>query len=467
MHLFCEHTALLQDGKIVLVPALLNIEAPYIQSVQEWHAPLSELPPQTRILKNQMLTPAFVNAHTHLAMSFFRAIDSATAASGNMITDLFFKLESHMTAEDVRAFTRMGAYECLFFGVGTVWDHYYHGEAIAQGLSDVGLTGVVAPTLQDLEGPGKDSWEREWAATENIHRSQALAARGIVAAWGPHATDTVSSRLWTKIHEAASQTQLPIHAHLAQTREEFLKHMSRENLSPVKFLARLGIFEGTYQKVFAHGVYLRDEDLQILAKQSQQTLIFCPFSQMVFDFPANVTEWQKYRIPWAVATDTVASNDSMNVQKELRYVSGFPLQGLSFSKNYSDFRTKHNSLAELTLERQAQWQTYPEFRDPAFLLSKVWQVPGQIHPQLKVGVINANAFANLIIWDLASPVFWPARNLRALGFSDVAPAIVNMMLGGQWVSSDGTYTQTLCASPAYKAALAEGNRRVELLLKRK
>eukprot|EP00971_Amphidinium_carterae_P302339 6007619-Amphidinium_carterae.1 len=35
-----------------------------------------------------------------------------------------------------------------------VWEHYYHGMALAEALSETGLAGVVCPTLQDLSGPG-------------------------------------------------------------------------------------------------------------------------------------------------------------------------------------------------------------------------------------------------------------------------------------------------------------------------
>lgn len=465
MKLFCERTALVVNKKIELRPALISIKGSQIESVQEWRKEESELPANTVVLKNKMLTPAFINAHTHLAMSFFRGIDLGASAGGNMVTDFFFKVESKLSAEDVRAFTRMGAYEALLFGVGTVWDHYYHGEAVAQGLCDVGLTGVVAPTLQDLEGPGKDVWEREWHNTENIHNSKEFAKRGIVAAWGPHATDTVSAKLWKKIQEAATKNPMPIHFHLAQSREEFHKRMASENLTPVKFLARTGIFDIKSPLVLAHGVYLRDDDMSLLAQHSNSNLVFCPFSQMIFDFPANVMEWERHNLNWLIATDTVASNDSMNVQKELRTVSGFPMQALSYSQSYKKFSKEHSTLEELCTERDSIWKKSEHFRDPSFLLSKVWHKAGTLHPQLKVGSIAPDAFANLIVWDLDHPTFWPAKNLRALCFNDSTSAIYNMMIGGKWMSKDASFTESICASSEYKSSLKEAKERLSIILK--
>ncbi|MBI2603519.1 MAG: amidohydrolase family protein [Deltaproteobacteria bacterium] len=463
MKLYCEHTALLQpDGKWGLYPALVEIDHAHIRAVTKGSS--KELPDDTINLKGKMLTPAFVNAHTHLAMNFFRALSIGESASGNMVTDFYFQVESRLAPEDVRAFARMGAYESLLFGVGFVWDHYYHGEALAQALEDVGLSGVVAPTLQDLQGPGAEHWEREWRNTEAVASSRHLAEKGIVAAWGPHATDTVSPSLWKMIRETGSG--LPFHAHLAQSREEFQSIWSREQCSPLQFLARLGMFSEERPAMLAHGIYLHDRDLSFLASQPNASLVSCPFSQIIFDFPANICEWERKKIAWAVATDCTPSNDSFNVQKELRMVSGFPLQELSYSPNYAGFRTGQNDLGTLTRQRRKIWDDSGPFRDSSFLLSKIWDTPGKLHPQVRTGTLDSGALANFIVWDLEHPTFWPAHSLRAVAFNDSTPAIHRMMVAGQWLGREGEFAQSIVSSQTYKEALTEANERLKSLAKR-
>src|SRR5690606_9695747 len=87
------------------------------------------------------VVPAFVNGHTHLGMAPLRGITSRAARAGDVVKDVFFRVEEHLTASDVRAFTRVAAFECLLAGVAEVWDHYYYGHSVAQALLDVGLTG--------------------------------------------------------------------------------------------------------------------------------------------------------------------------------------------------------------------------------------------------------------------------------------------------------------------------------------
>src|SRR5688572_23606306 len=80
------------------------------------------------------VVPAFVNGHAHLGMAPLRGITSRRARAGDVVKDVFFRIEEHLTPSDVLAFTRLAGFECLLAGVAEVWDHYYYGEAIAQAL---------------------------------------------------------------------------------------------------------------------------------------------------------------------------------------------------------------------------------------------------------------------------------------------------------------------------------------------
>src|SRR5690606_21075272 len=100
--------------------------------------PTGPLPPGADDLGDLLLTPAFVDAHTHLALVVLRgAVGEATA--GDVVEDLYFRVERRMTREDVRALTAMGALECLLAGTAVVWDHYYFADGVLDGLRDAGL----------------------------------------------------------------------------------------------------------------------------------------------------------------------------------------------------------------------------------------------------------------------------------------------------------------------------------------
>jgi 5-methylthioadenosine/S-adenosylhomocysteine deaminase len=362
----------------------------------------------------------------------------------------------------------MGAYECLLNGVGFVWDHYYFGRATANALQQVGLAGVVAPTLQDLAGPGIKWLERQWDETHHIASHDDFANAGIFAAYGPHATDTVSTDLWKRIAKEAKQTELPIHTHLAQSQEEYLKVFSREGKSPVQYLKNIGLLEKETAGLFVHGIFISKDELPLLATNNK-ALVFCPFSQLIFQFPAAVAEWEKAGVRWTVATDCVASNDSMNVQKELRYVAGLANMGVTYSPEHQRFLNTSGTESAKNVGdfRSSQQDLSMKFSDSEFLLQKLFLTSESLHPKFRVGRLSAGSLANLIVWDNTHPSMWPAtQNLRTLAMGDTTQAIHNMMVAGKWVGKDGNFHNSLVHSSEYESSLREAEERLNALKNR-
>lgn len=417
-------------------------------------------------LGDHLITPAFVNVHTHLALAFLRGAEAQV--QGNLVEDLFFRFEKLLTAEDVRAFSRMGAYESLLHGVGLVWDHYYFGEAIADALVDTGLSGVVAPTLQDLSGPGALQHESALDATLTISRSSSFRSGGVFAALGPHATDTVSSGLLERAIQLSSDERLPIHMHVAQSLDELRRVHAREGCSPMEWLDRTGALSADAGLVLAHALYASSADLTLL-DPSRHLLALCPFSQLQFGFTANVRAWSELGMSWAVATDCAASNDSMNVQKELRLSASLAKAGVTSTQAYRDFFA-HGSLPRAEAaqrERDEAHQRFAAHATPQSLLERVWDRPGAAHPGVKAGVIEPGALANLIAWNTDHPAFWPETDLfRALALGDTTQAIHSLFVAGKRVGKAGDFQASLLASDDYREARLEATERLSHLLLR-
>jgi 5-methylthioadenosine/S-adenosylhomocysteine deaminase len=458
-------------------PACLELSSGSISSVHRVAIDrYDDMPPELALHRSatlidygdRLVSPAFINAHTHLVLGFLRGADLRAALRGNMVEDFFFKIESMLEPADVRAFARMGAYESLLAGVGLVWDHYYRGVDVAAAMMEVGLAGVVAPTLQDLAGPGKDRWERELEATVRIHESSSLRERGIFAALGPHATDTVSESLFMRALELAEARNLPVHAHVAQSVEEYERALARHGLSPVRWLERLGVLERAPRGVWAHALYASRDDLACFASE-RHVLVFCPFAQLVFGFMAPVGLWSQLGLRWAVATDCASNNDSINVQKELRLVAAERTLGANRSAAYRAFleQGRAEDARSAWDERARQFDEHASLAEPAALLERVWSLPGGLHPAFTAGVLEEGALANVVVWDLDHPSLWPALDpLAALTMADAAPAIWAMFVAGKRVGRDGDFSASMLASSGYRSALEEARGRLSSVLAR-
>lgn len=464
----CAKTVQETQGVYCLQPAIIHVQDAQIVHVEvfpsevAWQQTVDRRSGQDGllVLQHHILSPAFVNAHTHVSMGFFRGVLAKELQRKNLMEDLFFTVESHLTPEDVFSFARMGAYESLLAGVGVVWEHYYHGMEIAAALEEVGVVGVIAPTLQDRKGPGVKEFSRHWQASEDLYRRQTLPHATSFLALGPHAPDSVSDALWQRVVAQACEWNVPVHFHLAQSQDEYREVHARTGLSPVRQLEKLGVWKEAPQTVCAHGIFVTQQDLSVL-QDPRHCLVFCPSAQQVFEFPAPVLKWEKAGLRWVVATDSVAGNDSMNLQKELRVVSAVPRQQLSFDAAFQlFFQDPTNAPPQFPRKDEA------DFVDVSWLLDKVWGTPGRLHPAFRAGALEAGALANLVVWDLRHPALWPGETLRSIAFTDSLGAIDNMMTAGKWRGEWGRFGESICASAAYQTAHAHAQRCYKGLLQR-
>ena len=130
-HIFSERVLLPDFG---IHPCIISVHNGNIENVtpatrdmfNQWKQTVSELVVED--LGSALITLTFVNAHTHLCMLAFRGIGGLASLEGNVVKDLYFRLEQNLEPEDVHAFTRLGAVEALMsepdlFGTLLFWGH--------------------------------------------------------------------------------------------------------------------------------------------------------------------------------------------------------------------------------------------------------------------------------------------------------------------------------------------------------
>lgn len=471
--LYADRVVLGGGSSLRVSPALIGLRGADIVSVRELGR--DELPAILRVEEAPftdfgagLLTPAFINAHTHLALAMLRGLAGVDLRAVNVIERLFFEVEARLEPEDVRAFTRLGALECLLGGTAVAWDHYYHPVAVAEALAEVGLSGVVAPTLQDLGGPGRHAADEQLEATASIALSTRFQQADIHAAVGPHATDTVSDELFRRAHDMAEKLGIPLHFHLAQTFDEYQRSLAKYGVSPVARLHGAGLLGREVRQLLVHCIYVSEADLSLLDPE-RHVLGYCPSSQLRFCFPADTRRWSQRGLPWILGTDCAASNDTMNLQSELRIAAAHSGWATTFDAANVAFLESPSLQAAADLEARRRHHLAARAADSASstILSRVWGTPGGLHPGFRAGVIAPGYRAHLLLVDTEHPALWPGlAPLEGMVLGEVAPAIQRMMVSGRWLSAAGAHREALLGSQLYRDAVAEASARLARLLKR-
>lgn len=467
VRVFSENVLLHTDDGIEVVPARLDILHGRIQAVHR----RERRPVLGRGVVDfgtKLIAPAFVNGHTHIAMGAYRGIGGRASQAGNVVEELYFKLESHATDEDFRAFARMGAWDVALSGTGAIVDQYYGGLHVAEAMRDVGLTGIVSPTLQDLAGPGSSRWAEAMAITETLATDPEWAKAGIFPALGPHATDTVGDNLWGRLLTLAQRLNLPVHVHVGQSLAEVERSWAVHRCSPVERLQRVGALDADVHMLLVHMLFVSDNDLSLLSAD-KHTLGYCPRSQVQFAYPANIDSWRRAGLPFVLGTDAGVCNDSMNVQQELRWLAGAGVYDVPFGDAHARLRRQGdlNSARSVERHRKERFAEDKSLTDPLALLDSVGRTASRLHPQFNVGTLNVGAIANLCVWDLDHPAMWPATDpLRALTIGDAGPAMYAMVLNGEWFGTPGYMVPSIVGSDRYQQHRLEAQERLAALMKR-
>ena len=442
-------------------PARVGVHGGRVVSVE----PGGAAQPGDEDLGDLLLAPAFVDVHTHLALCGLRGVDGT--AAGNVVEELYFRVEREMTDDDIYALAAVGAQDCLLHGTGFVSDHYYGGPAVARAMVDTGLSGLVGCTLQDLAGPGAHAADAALAQTDALRQDTRLAAAGVAATLAPHATDTVSDALWRRIARLAEAWQLPVHCHVAQSPEEVARAQARCGDTPLGLLRRLGVLDAGPAWALVHALFTTPADRAALDRQ-RHLLVACPHSQAWFGFPAPIHRWQADGLRWAVATDCAASNDSMSVNKELRAVGLLRATRVTHGPELTAWESAPGGPAHDRVHaiRLAQREVLPDPERPGLALTRVGAVPGSLHPTTRAGAIEPGRLANFALWDLDHPALWPGVDpLRGLAAGDTNAALARMMVAGRWLSPLGGHA-ALAWTPAWREARQEANARLRSLLTR-
>jgi cytosine/adenosine deaminase-related metal-dependent hydrolase len=325
------------------------------------------------------------------------------------------------------------------------------------------LTGVVAPTVQDLAGPGKDDFEAQLLATESIANSGELSARGVFGALGPHASDTVSPGLLERVARMARDLSLPVHWHLAQSYEEHRAIEERGREFSTAALEALG--EATV--LMAHGLYLTDKDCARLASAGW-VLAYCPLSQLQFGFLSPLSPWLEAGGRWAIGTDCVASNDALDLQRELPLVGGNAALRASVSNERRQYAASGGGQAALDLEeRRRQLLAESSIAKPEILLRAAWGADLCSLRAVPFGLAKG-ALANFLVLDPDHPSLFPGDDLaRVLAYGATSSAIDWMVVGGQRMGHEGQgLKHAILDSDAFRQTITEARRRREELFER-
>ena len=264
----------------------------------------------------RLLTPGFVNAHTHIYMTSLRN----RADDLNFMTWLFdnvMPMESKLTDEDAYWSVQLGCMEMLQSGVTSIMDMHMFPHTTPKALEDAGMRAVVTRGLtgdKDSMDEGKKRIEQALLEYGEFKNSPIISFR-----LAPHAPYTCDEGFLRLVAETARENGLGIHTHLSESMDEQKTIKERYGCTPAEYFDRCGIL--TENTLCAHCVYISESDMELLARRGTSVAHNAASNMKLGNGFAPVPEMLKHGINVALGTDGCCSNNNQSILKEMQMAS--------------------------------------------------------------------------------------------------------------------------------------------------
>ena len=301
----------------VYLDGILAVKESQIVYVGQENLEILEQADQIIDYQGAWIMPGLVNCHTHSAMTGLRGIRDDSNLH-EWLEDYIWPAEAEFTPEMTTKAVKEALTEMLQSGTTTFNDMYNPNgveiEKIYEVLKASKMRCYFSPTLfsSDVETT-EETIARTRAVIEIIKSYQDPNFKVMVA---PHSPYSCSRELLEASLNLAKEEDIPLHIHVAETQEESGIILKRYGKRPIAFLDELGYLD--HQAVFAHGVELNEAEITRLA-DSQVAIAHNPISNLkLASGIAPVVQLQQVGVPVGIATDSVASNNNLDMFEEGR-----------------------------------------------------------------------------------------------------------------------------------------------------
>ncbi len=312
------------NGRIVAVGTLADLR-------RAWPGEVSEFP-------GCVIIPGLVNAHTHLELTHFplwkirKDLDYAPRTYVDWVVQVI-KIRRALSRQELELSVREGVRISLASGT----------TAIGEILTDSSLLPLydTFPLSGRLffEAIGQESLSCAALQGKLEQLLSSYHGANFVPGLSPHAPHTLSPAFFRDIVQLARAGSLPHAVHLSESTEEAafmhdstggiakllypLAHWEGYLPRPMRttstaYLDSLGVLDS--RTIAIHCVHITPADADIL-KQRQVRVVICPRSNdklAVGQPPLHL--FKKTGIPLALGTDSLASNESLSLWDEMRFL---------------------------------------------------------------------------------------------------------------------------------------------------
>lgn len=353
--------------------------------------------------RDRLVMPGLINMHTHAYMTMMR-----NYADDVDFDEWLFKrvmpVEDQLPQEAAYWTSLLGCMEMIQTGTTSFADmHMFCGQS-PKAAKEAGMRAFIGRGLvgDDLYGDGAGRFK------EALEEKAAYESEQIRFILSPHAIYSCSARLLEQVADEARKSDMLKQIHVSESVAEVENAISKYGKTPVKLLKELGFLDE--KTIFAHCVQMREDDMDILAENHVHVVTNPASNAKLGNGFAPIVEMQKKGINVCLGTDGTASNNTLNMFREMGLLSLI-----------------HKGIHKDSTAAPAQFAIGAATVHGAKALGM----------EGKLGVIKEGAYADLVFLDLKAASLYPNNNiLSSLCYSANGSEVKSVMIHGKFVMKD-------------------------------
>ncbi len=264
---------------------------------------------------NRLLMSGLCNAHSHAAMTLLRGY-AENLPLDRWLNERVFPFEDKIQNEDAYYSTMLAIAEMLRTGTTSFTDMYFFSEHVIKAVGESGIKcnfSRAITSFSDCAISEIPSFRESEELVKTYHN--AFDGR-LKIDMSLHAEYTNRRTVMEQFAESVKAHGLRAHIHLSETEKEHEECKQRHGgLTPTELFAACGVFD--VPTTAAHCVWVTDSDMDIL-KEKGVTVATNPASNLKLGSGVcNIYALLKKGINAALGTDSVASNNNLDMFREM------------------------------------------------------------------------------------------------------------------------------------------------------
>lgn len=262
----------------------------------------------------KVLMPGFVNAHSHSPMTLLRGY-AENLPLQRWLNEKVFPFEDRIKGEDAYYSSMLAIAEMLRYGTVSFSDMYFFSENVAKAVTDSGIKCNFSRAITSFEDTDIENLQSFRESEDIVKRFHNAADGRLKIDMSLHAEYTNRRTIIEQFAEKVRERGLRAHIHLSETKKEHEECKAKYSLTPTQLFCQCGVFD--VPTTAAHCVWVEDGDIELL-REKGVTAATCPASNLKLGSGiCNVYKLLKSGVNVAIGTDSVASNNNLNMIKEM------------------------------------------------------------------------------------------------------------------------------------------------------